>query len=42
MPSPKETVTDGWIKRNNVEVEDYKITDVNFHMEKKTSVSSDN
>ncbi len=37
MPSPKETVTDGWIKRNNVEVEDYKITDVNFHMEKKTN-----
>ena len=37
MPSPKETVTNGWIERKNIEVEDYTVTNVTFQMEKKTN-----
>lgn len=35
IPSPKETVIDGWIEKNNIEVNDFQITDVEFFMEQK-------
>jgi prepilin-type N-terminal cleavage/methylation domain-containing protein len=34
--SPTEIVTDGWIERNNIEVEDNAISDVKFYMDKKS------
>lgn len=37
FPSPKETVVNGWIEKNNIEVEDYGLSDVIFSMEKKSN-----